>query len=94
MTMLRPETTNGLCKKAGVIYRQFWKSREAVELAALAWVDCFNHSRLLELIGNIPPSEVEENYYQQLTESAQAAWHNNLPPRNPERFKLNTRSSV
>jgi hypothetical protein len=27
----------------------------------------------LEPIGNIPPAEAEENYYQQLTESAKAA---------------------
>lgn len=66
------ETINGLYK-AEVIYRQSWKSREAVELATLAWVDWFNHRRLLEPIGNIPPAEAEEKYYQQLTESAQAA---------------------
>jgi putative transposase len=37
--------------------------------------DLFNnaHRRLLEPIGNIPPAEAEEKYYQQLTESAQAA---------------------
>jgi putative transposase len=59
--------------KAEVIYRQSWKNRESVELATLAWVDWFNHRRLLEPIGNIPPAEAEEKYYQQLTESAQAA---------------------
>jgi putative transposase len=66
------ETINGLYK-AEVIYRQSWQNREAVELATLAWVDWFNHRRLLEPIGNIPPAEAEEKYYQQLTESAQAA---------------------
>ncbi|WP_442497352.1 IS3 family transposase [Methylobacter sp. sgz302048] len=66
------ETINGLYK-AEVIYRQAWKNREAVELATLAWVDWFNHRRLLEPIGNIPPAEAEEKYYQRLTESAQAA---------------------
>jgi transposase InsO family protein len=66
------ETINGLYK-AEVIYRQSWKSREAVELKTLEWVDWFNHRRLLEPIGNIPPSEAEENYYQQLIESAKAA---------------------
>lgn len=66
------ETINGLYK-AEVIYRQSWKSREAVELKTLEWVDWFNHRRLLEPIGNIPPAEAEENYYQQLTESAKAA---------------------
>jgi len=56
-----------------VIHRQLWKSREAVELATLEWVDWFNHRRLLEPIGNIPPAEAEVSYYQQLTESAMAA---------------------
>jgi hypothetical protein len=32
------ETINGLYK-AEVIHRQSWKSREAVELATLAWAD-------------------------------------------------------
>jgi transposase InsO family protein len=66
------ETINGLYK-AEVIYRQSWKNREAVELKTLEWVDWFNHRRLLEPIGNIPPVEAEKKYYQQLTESAQAA---------------------
>jgi putative transposase len=66
------ETINGLYK-AEVIYRQSWKNREAVELATLARVDWFNHRRLLEPIGNIPPAEAEARYYQQLTESVQAA---------------------
>jgi putative transposase len=66
------ETINGLYK-AEVIYRQSWKNREAVELATLARVDWFNHRRLLEPIGNIPPAEAEARYYQQLAESAQAA---------------------
>jgi transposase InsO family protein len=66
------ETINGLYK-AEVIHRQSWKSREAVELETLKWVDWFNHRRLLQPIGNIPPAEAERNYYQQLTESAKAA---------------------
>ncbi len=66
------ETINGLYK-AEIIHRQSWKSREAVEWATLAWVDWFNHRRLLEPIGNRPPAEAEAMYYQQLTEFAQAA---------------------
>lgn len=66
------ETINGLYK-AEVIHRQSWKSREAVELETLKWVNWFNYRRLLEPIGNIPPAEAEQNYYQQLTESAMAA---------------------
>ena len=62
------ETINGLYK-AEVIHRCGpWKTAEAVELATLDWVAWFNHQRLLEPIGYIPPAEAEANYYRQLTE--------------------------
>jgi len=66
------ETINGLYK-AEVIHRQSWKSPEAVELATLTWVDWFNHRRLLEPIGNIPPAEAEANYYRQTAALPKAA---------------------
>ncbi|WP_426283611.1 IS3 family transposase [Sphingomonas sp. NFX23] len=57
------ETINGFYK-AGVIHRRGpWRSFEAVEYATLEWVDWFNHRRLLEPIGNIPPTEAEDQYY-------------------------------
>jgi len=34
-----------------------------VEYKPLEWVDWFNHQRLLEPIGNIPPAEAETSYY-------------------------------
>jgi transposase InsO family protein len=34
-----------------------------VEYATLEWVDWFNHRRLLEPIGDIPPAELEEMFY-------------------------------
>ena len=62
------ETINGLYK-AEVIHRCGpWKTAEAVELATLDWVAWFNHQRLLEPIGYIPPAEAEANYHRQLTE--------------------------
>jgi transposase InsO family protein len=62
------ETINGLYK-AEVIHRCGpWKTAEAVELATLNWVAWFNHQRLLQPIGYIPPAEAEANYYRQLTE--------------------------
>lgn len=42
-----------------------WRSFEAVEYATLEWVDWFNHRRLLEPIGNMPPAEAEARYYAQ-----------------------------
>jgi transposase InsO family protein len=34
-------------------------------LAVLQWVSWFNHHRLLEPIGLIPPAEAEANYWRQ-----------------------------
>ncbi len=60
------ETINGLYKAELIHRRAPWKSREAVELATLEWVAWFNHHRLLESIGYIPPAEAEANYYRHL----------------------------
>lgn len=42
-----------------------WRHLEAVEFATLDWVDWFNHRRLLEPIGYVPPAEYEARYYEQ-----------------------------
>ena len=60
--------------KAEVIHRRGpWRSIEAVEFATLEWVDWFNHRRLLEPIGNMPPAEAEARYYATLEGPAVAA---------------------
>ena len=67
------ETINGLYK-AEVIHRQGpWRSFEQVELATLNWVHWFNHKRLLEPIGYIPPAEAETNFYAALDQVPMAA---------------------
>jgi putative transposase len=59
--------------KAELIHRRGpWRSFEAVEFATLERVDWFNHQRLLEPIGNIPPAEAGERYYAMLKPSAMA----------------------
>jgi transposase InsO family protein len=60
------ETINGLYKAELIHRRAPWKTRESVELATLEWVAWFNHHRLMEPIGYIPPAEAEANYYRQL----------------------------
>ena len=50
------ETINGLFKTEVIRLLGPWKSLEDVEFATLNWVDWFNNRRLLEPIGNIPPS--------------------------------------
>ena len=59
------ETINGLYKAELIHRRAPWKTRESVELATLEWVSWFNHHRLLEPIGYIPPAEAEANYWRQ-----------------------------
>ncbi|MDO3445416.1 IS3 family transposase [Agrobacterium sp. V1] len=67
------ETINGLYKAEVIHRRGPWRNFEAVEFATLGWVDWFNHRRLLEPIGNIPPAEAEERYYAMLDAPAMAA---------------------
>jgi transposase InsO family protein len=64
------ETINGLYKAEVIHRRGPWKTRASVELATLEWVSWFNHHRLLEPVGYIPPAEAEANYYQQLVQKA------------------------
>lgn len=64
------ETINGLYKTEVIRKRDPWKTLEEVEYATLEWVDWFNNRRLLEPIGNIPPAEYEELYYDESEGSA------------------------
>ena len=57
------ETIIGLYKTEVIHRRGPGRHLEAVEYATLEWVDWFNHRRLLEPIGNIPPVELEAAYY-------------------------------
>jgi len=54
-----------LYKTELIVQRGPWHTREAVEFATLAWVDGFNHRRLLASIGYRPPAEVEAEYLEQ-----------------------------
>ena len=59
------ETVIGLFKTEVIRRRGPWRNLEAVEFATLEWVDWFNHRRLLEPIGYVPPAEYEARYYEQ-----------------------------
>lgn len=67
------ESIIGLYKTEVIRQRGPWRNLEAVEFATLEWVDWFNHRRLLETIGYVPPAELESHYYRQQRESAIAA---------------------
>jgi transposase InsO family protein len=57
----------------GASLRGRWRHMDAVEYATLEWVDWFNHRRLLEPIGNVPPAELEAPYYQSTSQLPMAA---------------------
>ena len=40
-----------------------WRTFKAVEFSPLEWVDWFNNRHLLETIGNMQPTEAEQNFY-------------------------------
>lgn len=67
------ETINGLYKTEVIRHQGPWRDLEAVEFATLEWVEWFNNRRLMEPIGNVPPAELETEYYEQITGSAMAA---------------------
>jgi len=57
------ETVIGLFKAEVIRKRGPWRGLEEVEFATLEWVWWFNHRRLLEPLGYLPPAEYEEVYY-------------------------------
>ena len=59
------ESVIGLYKTELIRQRGPWRDRDQVEYATLEYVDWFNHRRLLEPIGHIPPAEREANYHRQ-----------------------------
>jgi putative transposase len=59
------ESVIGLFKTEVIRRKGPWRHLEAVEFATLDWVDWFNHRRLLEPIGYVPPAEYEAGYYEQ-----------------------------
>jgi putative transposase len=69
------ETIIGLYKTELIRRCRPWKGIDQVEYATLEWVDWFNHRRLLEPIGHIPPAEFE------------AAFHRKENPSYPARLK-------
>ena len=62
------ETIIGLYKTEEIYPKGPWRGMDHVEYATLDWVDWFNKKRLFEPIGNIPPVEFEDLYYQQKEE--------------------------
>ena len=67
------ETVIGLDKTEVIHKRGPWRNLDSVEFATLEWVDWFNNRRLLKPIGDIPPVEFEQAYYQNQEAQAMVA---------------------
>ena len=59
------ETIIGLYKTELVRRRGPWRGIDDLEYATLEWVDWFNHRRLLEPIGHVPPAEFEAAFWRE-----------------------------
>ena len=57
------ESMIGLYKTELIKPRGPWRTADQVEIATLEYVDWFNHRRLYEACGDIPPAELETAYY-------------------------------
>ena len=67
------ETVIGLYKTELIKPHGPWRTAGQVEVSTLHYVDGFNHQRLFEDCGDIPPDELETAYYRQnasLTEAS------------------------
>jgi len=62
----------GLYKTELIKPRGPWRTPGQVEVATLHYVDRFNHRRLIEGCGDIPPAELETAYYRQNASLAEA----------------------
>ena len=66
------QSINGLYKTELIRNKGPWRGLDDLELATLEWVDWFNHRRLFEAHGHIPPVEYEAAYYNQQHSNRQA----------------------
>lgn len=80
------ESVIGLVKTELIRRQGPWRTVEHVEAATLGWVDWFNHHRLLEITGDIPPIELGQTYYRQATGLDEAGSQQTASPDTPGRF--------
>ena len=70
------ETINGLYKTELIKARGPWRTIDQVEVATAEWVDWFNHRRIYEYCGDLPPAQMEDTYYAQHETQTTAAVSN------------------
>ena len=59
------ESINGLYKTEVIRRQGPWRDVNAVEIATARWVDWYNHRRLNEYAGDMPPAVLEQVHYAQ-----------------------------
>ena len=59
------EALNGSFKAELIELHGPWRTRRDLEIAIVEWVDWYNHRRLHSSIGDMPPAEYENAWYQQ-----------------------------
>ena len=64
------ETINGLYKTELIRRRSPWRNVDAVETATADWVNWYNHRRLNQYCGDMPPAVLEQVHYAQQQPSA------------------------
>ena len=69
------ESIIGLYKTELVRNKGPWRGLDDLELATLEWVDWFNHRRLFEDHGRIPPAEFEAMFYRHTVSADPAETH-------------------
>src|SRR3954449_2918642 len=52
------------CFKTELIADRVWKTRSQLELAVVEYIGWFNHDRLHQALGDIPPAELEQRHSQ------------------------------
>lgn len=67
------ESVIGLFKTEVIRRKGPWRNIDEVEFATLSWVAWFNHERLLQPVGYVPPAEFEKMYYQSQESQAKVA---------------------
>ena len=70
------ETINGLYKTELIKARGPWRTIDQVEVATAEWVDWFNHRRIYECCGDLPPADLEAAYHARNETPAPAAVSN------------------
>ena len=60
---VRPETPFG---GHSLYWEGPWRGADDLELAALGWVDWFNHTRIHSSLGYLTPAQIEAEYYRHI----------------------------